>query len=103
MEISIPPNGSNILEDKKSHQPNTVRPNNVASDNTPNESEHNTPKTAQALICNNDAFFLDILRSSVKKATDISHIDIVDVSDARNNNIKNNTDHIYAPGICWNT
>lgn len=47
-----------------------------------------------------EALVRDIFFSSVRNAIDTSLIEIVEVSDAKNNKKKKSIDHICAPGIC---
>ena len=74
----------------------------VKSDNAPKLNAQITPKTQAIIVFKIVAFLLDILFSSTKKAIDISLIDIVEVSDAKNRRKKNKADHTTPPGRWWN-
>lgn len=101
-EKNMPPTGNNMLDDTKSNKSNNVFPQMVNELITPNDNEQSTPRTIHIAVFSIVAFFRDIFSSSTKQAMQVSLIEMVDVNEAKNNNMKNADDHKIGIGKCWN-
>ena len=82
-----------MLDEKKSNKSNKVMPNILKSLITLNDSEHNMPSTMQIAVLSTVAEERFIFSSSIKHTMQVSLIEMVDVSEAKNSNTKKASDH----------
>ena len=101
-EINIPPSGRRIFDEVKSKnekKSSEQSPNKLLSLKYPNDNALSTPPMSAIHRLSVEALVRDIFFSSLRNAIDTSLIEIVEVSDAKNNRKKNRIDHNCPPGI----
>ena len=91
---NTPPTGSRIFDEKKSNNSKSVMPKILKSLITLNDNEQSTPSTMQMPVLSIVAERRSIFSSSIKHTMQVSLIDMVEVSEAKNSNTKNASDHI---------
>ena len=91
---NTPPTGSRIFDEKKSNNSKSVMPKILNSLITLNDNEQSTQSTMQMPVLSIVAERRFIFSSSIKHTIQVSLIDMVEVSEAKNSNTKNASDHI---------